>query len=200
MNAYGFLVIRTIAHTKASTFAAMMLRILRNPTLLLAISALAFVADAREAPHAGTADIHALPKRLLSLGPNLKPAPHPRVADNKPTHQNSRSMLFFVDPFGDCPDKYSINDNAYYGDCGAFMQKNDENWCTASGSEYCCAQSDDECCETDDGAVAGLVIGLIVGLTLCITACAWCCKCCCFRPKPAAPVIVQMAAPPVQTA
>ena len=177
-----------------------MLRILKNSAFLSLLFALASVADAREVPHAGTADIQVLPKRLFNFGPNLNPAPNPRVAENEPTHQNGRSMLFFVDPFGDCPDKCSITDNAYYGDCGAVMQKNDDNWCTASGTEYCCAPSSDDCCDTDDGAVAGLVIGLIVGLTLSITACAWCCKCCCFRPKPAPPVIVQMAAPPVQAA
>lgn len=96
---------------------------------------------------------------------------------------------------GDCPGVCSYNDNLYYGDCGAFSQKNDKHWCTASGSEFCCAPSDDDCCDTDGGAVAGLIIGLIVGLTGCITACAWCCKCCCFRPKPEGPVVVQMAAP-----
>ena len=177
-----------------------MLRILKNFALLSLLFALASVADAREVPHAGTADIQVLPKRLFNFGPNLNPAPNPRVAENEPTHHNGRSMLFFVDPYGDCPDKCSITDNAYYGDCGDFMQKNDDNWCKASGTEYCCAPSSDDCCDTDDGAVAGLVIGLIVGLTLSITACAWCCKCCCFRPKPAPPVIVQMAAPPVQPA
>ena len=101
---------------------------------------------------------------------------------------------------GDCPGVCSYNDNLYYGDCGAFRQKNDKHWCTASGSEFCCAPSDDDCCDTDGGAVAGLVIGLIAGLTACITACAWCCKCCCFRPKPESPVVVQMAAPLPATA
>jgi len=101
---------------------------------------------------------------------------------------------------GDCPGVCSYNDNLYYGDCGAFSQKNDKHWCTTSGSEFCCAPSDDDCCDTDGGAVAGLVIGLIVGLTGCITACAWCCKCCCFRPKPEGPVVVQMAAPLPATA
>ena len=169
-----------------------MLRILKNSALLSLLFALASVSDAREVPHAGTADIQVLPKRLFNFGPNLYDAPNPQVAENEPTHHhNGRSMLFFVNPALDCPDKCSLTDNAYYGDCGALMLKNDDNWCQpASGTEYCCAPSSDDCCKTDDGAVAGLVIGLIVGLTLSITACAWCCKCCCFRPKPAPTVIV----------
>lgn len=93
-----------------------------------------------------------------------------------------------------CVEKCGCNDNVFYGSCGAFMVKSDR-WCNIAGSDYCCAPSEDGCCDTDDGAVAGLVIGLIVGLTLSITACAWCCKCCCFRPKPEAPVVVQMSAP-----
>ena len=98
-----------------------------------------------------------------------------------------------------CAAKCGCYDSVYYGTCGAFRVKSDK-WCDYAGSEYCCATSEDGCCDTDGGAVAGLVIGLIAGLTGCITACAWCCKCCCFRPKPEAPVVVQMAAPLPATA
>ena len=85
-----------------------MLRILKNSALLSLLFALASVSDAREVPHAGTADIQVLPKRLFNFGPNLNRAPNPRVAENEPTHHNGRSMLFFVNPALDCPDKCSI--------------------------------------------------------------------------------------------
>lgn len=114
-----------------------------------------------------------------SLSSSPPPSSSPRPSPSPPPSDD------YSDLFGSCSSTCGLNDNVYYGSCGAFSVKDDSNWCTALGSEFCCGASSASCCKTDGGAVAGLVIGIIIFLGISITACAWCCKCCCFKHPPA---------------